>query len=310
MDRRTFLGLSATAMLAATQKGVAATLPSGTAEEKKEGVHIRFLGTGAADWHGRDERGELRRLTSILIDNRILIDFTPTDADMLPADCKPQMIFYTHSHGDHYNPLAALKLGVKDVYVSNTWIDLARSQFSEATKQDNLPMPTFHALFINEPVNVGDGLTLTPYAANHVTNNWMEQTLVYTIKRGKTRILYATDTGGIPAVSSRLIGLDIHGGSPKIPITALIMESTMGIGHEVDFRLFTHSSVALVKRTVDVLISNKRYLPPKDQPVYITHMMRTGHGTQAELDRDLPKPIKAAYDGLEVNFKPNSELDI
>ena len=36
---------------------------------------------------------------------------------MLPEDCHPEHIFYTHFHGDHYQPLEALKLGVKKVRV-------------------------------------------------------------------------------------------------------------------------------------------------------------------------------------------------
>ena len=39
--------------------------------------------------------------------------------------------------------------------------------------------------------------------------------------------------------------------------------------------------------------------------MYITHLARTLHGTQAELDIHLPEPLRAAYDGLEVVFYPN-----
>ena len=114
-------------------------------------------------------------------------------------------------------------------------------------------------------------------------------------------MLYATDTGGLPAVAARMAGIDAH--VPGKGITALVMEATMGIDYEEDYRLYTHSSVALVKRTVDVLISTKRYIPQENQPVYLTHMARTLHGTQAELDTNLPAPLKAAYDGLEVMLK-------
>jgi hypothetical protein len=114
-------------------------------------------------------------------------------------------------------------------------------------------------------------------------------------------MLYATDTGGLPAVAARMAGIDAH--VPGKGITALVMEATMGIDYEEDYRLYTHSSVALVKRTVDVLISTKRYIPQENQPVYLTHMARTLHGTQAELDTSLPAPLRAAYDGLEVMLK-------
>ena len=42
--------------------------------------------------------------------------------------------------------------------------------------------------------------------------------------------------------------------------------------------------------------------PRKGQSVWLTHMARTLHGTQAELDKALPKPLKAAYDGLEIEL--------
>ena len=115
------------------------------------------------------------------------------------------------------------------------------------------------------------------------------------------RLLYATDTGGIPAIAANLAGVDAHR-NPGNPITALIMEATMGMEHSIDFRLFTHSSVSTVFNTYTVLSQTGRYVPKDGQSVYLTHMARTLHGTQAELDSSLPKPLKAAYDGLEVVF--------
>jgi aspartate/tyrosine/aromatic aminotransferase len=99
-----------------------------------------------------------------------------------------------------------------------------------------------------------------------------------------------------------LAGIDAHE-KPGNPITALIMEATMGIGYDDDFRSFTHTSVAGVERVVRVLEKTKRYTPAANQPVYLTHMARTLHGTQAELNRDLPKPLRAARDGEVVIFK-------
>lgn len=316
MKRRTFLGLTAGSLLAATQQSLGsvvnspllAALPkqahdgadgSTTAEE---GIHVRFLGTGAADWNGRDERGELRRLSSILLNRHVLIDFTPSDEDMLPADIHPKAIFYTHSHSDHFNAAAALKLGVEQVYLSQTWHDIAMEEFQRAAQKLRLPMPALNPVCIGQHITV-DGLTFTPLPANHTTGHILEQCLIYLIERGHTRLLYATDTGGIMGVASRLAGIDAHQAGKAI--TGLIMEATMGLGHEIDYRYFTHSSVATVQKTVEVLAMTKRYLPPAGQKVYITHMARTLHGTQKELDQSLPDPIAAAWDGLEVTFKPN-----
>lgn len=72
--------------------------------------------------------------------------------------------------------------------------------------------------------------------------------------------------------------------------------------YDNDFRIFVHFSVGMVHRVVEVLQKTRRYIPVADQPVYLTHMARTLHGTQAGLDAALPYPLKAAYDGLEVIF--------
>ena len=116
------------------------------------------------------------------------------------------------------------------------------------------------------------------------------------------RVLYATDTGGIPVRAARIVGIDAHIADGK-PITGLIMEATMGVGHDEDYRIYTHSSVGTVLRTTHVLQATGRLKAPEGQPVYLTHMARTLHDTQAGLDASLPSPLRAAYDGLEVIFR-------
>ncbi len=317
MDRRKFLNISAGAAVAT---GVAGMLPGcataagaqrAAATSASDPVHIklseeagtplkmRFLGTGAADWNGRDDRGELRRLSSVLLDSKVLIDFTPTDEDMIPAGVKPEVIFYTHSHGDHYNPKAALKLGIKSVFLGATWVERAKADFEKAAKETGGKVPEITPLSLGDKVTV-HGMTLTALPANHATGDLKEQTLIYLIEKQEVRVLYATDTGGIPAIAARLVGIDPHANGKAI--TGLVMEATMGMDGDEDFRIFTHSSVGTVLRTAHMLLDKGRYTPKEGQPVYLTHMARTLHGTQAELDKTLPKPLKAAYDGLEVIF--------
>ena len=300
MDRKSFLKLSAASIVAMHTDGVQAKI-SDTAAQVSDGLLVRFLGTGAADWNGIDSRGEHRRLSSILLDSRTLVDLTPSCLDMIPAGVQPDTIIYTHSHGDHYNPEAALKVGVKRGYLSQTWYDIAVDDFKAAAKKLSMPMPQITALYVGQAVEI-NGLTVTPLPASHATGYKFEQTLMYLIEKAGVRLLYATDTGGIPAVAARTAGLDAHDRDGK-PITAIIFEATMGMGYDDDFRSFTHTSVEGVARIVRVLEKTKRYTPPAGQPVYLTHMARTLHGTQAELDASLPQPLRAAYDGLEVMFK-------
>lgn len=269
-------------------------------------LSVLFLGTGAADWKGKDDRGEHRRLTSMLADREVLFDLTAGNLEMIPSGCTPETIFYTHSHGDHYSPSAALKAGVRTVYLSYTWYDKARSEFREAAKKAGVEMPEIIPLHVGRAVQVGD-LKVTPLPANHLASSLSEQSLIYLIEKNGARVLYATDTAGIPAEAARLAGIDSHDRSAK-PITGIIMEATMGLDHHNDYRLFAHSSVADVERVALALENRGRYRPVGNQPVYLTHMARTLHGTQAELDTTLPKPLKAAYDGLEVIFPAEPPL--
>ena len=297
MNRRTFIGAASSALIAAGTTH--ANAKEQTENQGTSSLKVRFLGTGAADWNGKDDRGEHRRLSSILLDNSILIDYTRQARDMIPEGVNPQVIFYTHSHGDHYNPGDALELGIKEVYLSQTWYDIAMYEFKKAANSLDVPMPKLHPLCIGQEIVLGQ-VRVTPLPANHATSHILEQSLLYLIEKGTARVLYATDTGGIPGVAARLAGIDAH--TQGLPISGLIMEATMGLEHEADFRLFTHSSVKTVQQTVEVLTMTNRYIPQEGQKVWLTHMARTLHGTQAELDEKLPSPLRAAYDGLEVTF--------
>jgi phosphoribosyl 1,2-cyclic phosphodiesterase len=302
MDRRDFIRTLGVAAAAAGMGGGTPLSGFSRKQDPDPGLHLRFLGTGAADWHGPDARGEHRRFSSVLLDGRILIDYTPSNADMLPEGCKPECIFYTHSHGDHYNPKALVELGVPLAYLNESWIDRARGNFADVSAQTGLPAPELVPLRIADKTVCGD-ITITALPANHAVN-LTEQTMIYLIEKGPVRLLYATDTGGIPALAARLIGIDSHDSHAQ-PINGLIMEATMGMGDkgDEDFRLFTHSSVNTVRHTVNMLLKHKRYLPQEGQPVYLTHFARTLQPTQKELEATLPAPLVAAYDGLEITFK-------
>lgn len=286
MDRREFI-------VGAAAAGV---IPGAFAKDVPAGLRIRFLGTGAADWDGKDAHGEQRRWSSILVDDAVLVDFTMQDADMLPPGIRPGVIFYTHSHGDHYQPVVAMKHGVKRVYVHESWVEGAREEFALGAREMGILAPVVRGLAFGETVEE-KGVRFTCVPANHATARKGEHTAMYLIEKGRERLLYATDTGGITAEAARIVGIDAH--ERGKPITALIMEATMGVGHEDDFRIYAHSSVDTVARTVRVLTATKRYLPPPGRKVYLTHLARTLHGRHAEIEKAVPAPLCPAFDGLE-----------
>ena len=259
----------------------------------------------------------MRRQSSVLLENRVLIDFTRCSFDMLPKDCRPEVLFQTHSHGDHYNPKAAVESGVKRMYVHESWVAAARREVSKAAQELSRPAPEVIALQFGRPVEEC-GMRFTCVPANHstsrVTEGVLERTSLYLVEKGASRLLYATDTGGIPGDAARMIGIDPHvtkenfsrfaASSPYVSepkaITAFVMEATDGDLDE-DFRLFVHSSVQVVARTVAMLIKNGRYTPPPGQHAYITHLAIKYRGWPSEkIDAGLPPTLRSAHDGLEL----------
>ena len=88
---------------------------------------------------------------------------------------------------------------------------------------------------------------------------------------------------------------------PK-PLTAIIMEATNG-DSDADFRMFVHSSVQAVSRTVEVLRQNGRYAPPPGQCAYITHLgLKYRDWPSDKIDAELPSGIRSAHDGFETTF--------
>ena len=291
MDRRKFLEIGAAGAFAMAASPLGAMTPGAEILPDDECLGIKFLGTGAAGGR-KDGRG--RRHSSILVEDAFIIDFTDNGIDMLPEK-HPDTIFYTHSHKDHFQPSAALGISIKTVYLSATWYDVAVKAFKEAASAAGAEMPLIIPTHFGVPVQVGR-IRVTPLAANHPTENFMEESQIYLIEKGGVRLLYATDTSGIPGKSARVAEIDAH--KEGRGITALIMEATMADGD--DFRLYCHSSTGTVENTVRVLMKTGRLKMAPGQKVWLTHMASSLH--PADVNAGLPENIRAAEDGMEVIF--------
>lgn len=298
-------------------------LSSVRAEEEtpSRGILVRFLGSGAAGWQAEwaKTKPNMRRNSSILLENRVLIDYTRSVTDRLPKGCRPEVLFQTHSHGDHYDPKAAIRLGVRKVCVHESWAAGARQELSAAAQELGLPVPEVVALTFGVPVAEG-GLVFTCVPSIHstsrVTDGVLERTAMYLVEKGPARLLYATDTAGIPGDAARMIGIDQHVNDTSYPsrfagnpfvhkpeaITALIMEATDG-NLDDDFRMFVHSSVQSVARIASALKKTERYLPPEGQPVYLTHLgIRYRDWPSDRINAELPEGLRAAKDDLELRL--------
>ena len=288
----------------------------------ERGIRVRFLGSGAAGWRPESlkKSAYARRQSSILLENKVLIDFTKCGFDKLPPACRPEVLFQTHSHGDHYNPVAAVKVGVKRMYVQESWAPDARREIAAAAEKLSMPAPEVIALPFGKFVEEC-GMRFMGVPANHstsrISNGVLERTSLYLVEKGPARLLYATDTGGIPGDAARMIGIDPHISTKRAQtneefiapfvhrpqaITALIMEATNG-DEDDDFRIFVHSSVQTVSRIVNMLRRYGRFTPPPGQSAYITHLaIKYRDWPSEKIEAELPDSLRAAYDGLELTL--------
>lgn len=311
-SRRAFIGaaLAASALQpgCATAGAAEGELPPSTGPEQtdEEAMKVRFLGTGAADWAQAPRTGKIyRRWSSILIDNRFAIDFTKMAPEMLPAGCSPKAIVYTHSHPDHYDPKAAVKMGVKHVFLHRSWIEDARRDFEKAVAEVGGELPVLH------PVDVAKRFRLGPYEiqplpANHYTGKTYEQALMYKIAKscmgGVARLLYATDTSGIPSWAFFI------GCRSREPINAVIMEACGRPGTPFGGLNISHSTADTVNEIFTTILKpgTSAYKPSSPgQKVLLTHL---GYGSWGEntFEDTLPSGLATASDGQEIEVRPLS----
>lgn len=243
-------------------------------------MQLSFLGTGASDWNGPDERGEYRRHASILLDNSLMIDVTSSVLDMIPDPAAVTDVFFTHSHDDHFDREALKTLAPCRVYAHESW--------AESIAADGL---TVIPLKVNVPVRAA-GFTVTPMPSNHYADRENETTLHYLIEKEGKRLLYATDGGWLTTRENQIIGNQV--------LDAIVFDATVGEGYADDFQIFHHNSVDMIRLMCASLRKTGRLR--ETAPVFLTHLSRTLHATQAILDRQTEKPMIACYDGMTASI--------
>ncbi len=176
-------------------------------------MKIRFLGTGAADWplERTADNLEFRRLSSAIIDDRLLIDPGPHVLQALAEYEIPltsvRYVLNTHRHGDHFSAdtLSALIA--------------AGAQFVE--------------LSAGETKSVGE-YTVHAYAGNHGT---CENALHYLISRENRSIFYGLD--GAWLLYDEIRGIQTH--KPDLAV----LDATIGF-QDGDYRIFEHNNLNMV----------------------------------------------------------------
>lgn len=242
-------------------------------------MRIRFLGTGAGDWEKPEPNGAYRRHASAIFDEALLIDLTAGAVDLL-GEARPRALLHTHSHPDHYDPLAIAKAAPGAVYAHESWAAEIDAPGAAATP-----------VALGAPFEAA-GFRVTALEANHSTARPRETCVHYLLQKRGERALYATDGAWmLNQTMHHLLGAQLD---------ALIVDATIGDGHAGDGRIFEHNSLDMVRHMVPSLIALNILKPAA--PVLLTHLARTLHPAQQDLQRALPPGWIACFDGLIVDL--------
>ena len=187
-------------------------------------MKITFLGTGAADWplHKPENAQEFRRLSSVLIDDILLIDPGPQVIDALQEYGKDpssiRYILYTHKHSDHY--------------------------CADTIKQLESLGARLVPLFPGEEITL-DAYQISAYQGNHGT---IKEIVHFLISDTQHTIFYGLD-------GAWLLYEEVQAIIKAKPDFA-VFDATIG-DIDGDYRIFEHNNLSMVlemKKTLDPYI--------------------------------------------------------
>ncbi len=230
-------------------------------------MEVLLLGTGAADGipnvfcacptcTDHRDRGELRTPTSVLIDNRLLIDpgpEAPRQVSRLGRDligCTTMLV--SHAHSDHLDPAVLLHRS----WVTQTPLQVvgpaAAIEWSANWLDPAQTSVTFTTLTAGQMVEI-DGYLIEALAANH---HAYTGALCYHLGDGTSSLLYLTDTGLLPpatlkAVTGRQVDL-------------VLLEDTFGTASDKGdqhLNLVAFATTVAQLREVGAIGANSRVVP-------------------------------------------------
>ena len=290
------VGLIPGSTYAAESKPDRWTKASGESYAKK--VELLFLGTGAADWPSKYPpikkklaRGQVRGMSSMLINGHILIDCGPTVLDAMnrykvnPVGITD--ILLTHTHSDHFHQDTILAIAdERDAKLGPLRFWAHPEALKRVPKSNRIE---------RYPVEIGKtfrmhGFGITGLESNHLVGSSKEKCLYYLLEGATKNLLYATD--GSWLLKSTWLYLQ------EKRLDALIWDATIG---EIagDYRIFEHNDLTMI-RHMNQTRKNRKIIKP-DAKIILTHMARTLHPPHNQLEKKLlQEGLIPAYDGMSV----------
>lgn len=281
-------------------------------------MKLKFLGTAAAEGipaifcscetcqmsHTLGGKN-LRKRSSLLLDDRIMIDFTNDILHYVHAYqldlSKLEHLLITHSHSDHFN---IFDLEMKLIWFTNPGNPSLNVYANEACIQRVNHIPEkeewerigmkdllhFHTVSRWESFFIKD-YKITPLPASHVTSYEGEHSCIYVIEKDKKRILYGLDSGWYQEDTWKY--LEEH------RFDCIILDCTGAFLHteEPGNHMTLKENIKVVERLEETGSVDKNTIKIS------THFSHNGH---VVYDRDykefLQKGFLMSYDGLEIQI--------
>jgi phosphoribosyl 1,2-cyclic phosphate phosphodiesterase len=269
-------------------------------------LRLRFLGTAAAEAYPapfcnchncrvarRNGGRDLRRRTSVLVNDDLLLDFSPdvfAACQALGVDLTNlQTLCIGHNHDDHLAPenlafrtkvfVSETELPHLSIYAAQDALDRISTTLGEHLADTSLSL---------NPVSAGatwvsGDYTLRALPAVHATNH---ECLLYLVERGGHRFLYGTDTGPLSDQAWQMLAAS--------PPDVALLDSTMG---RLDGT--GHMGIGQVKSVAARL----RQVCGEKMPVVAYHFSHHTNPCYEELVRIYGEDgIRVAYDGMLLDL--------
>jgi phosphoribosyl 1,2-cyclic phosphate phosphodiesterase len=290
--------------------------------------YIRFLGTGAGDFHAAvpDVCGEdcnykralnlggknIRRATSMFIWPDIVVDFGETSREQLSVFGIPELsirhIVISHGHYDHFNPskileFASLRNEPLEIYGAlpiQTALNFAAAhrwnpqtfRFEAQSQENNC---RFHEVIPEKPFRLGD-VEVIPVLSSHFIDKAHlvveQQALNFIFRRGSHTMFYNLDSSYLLPETMDYLS--------RFQFDILIMDATFG-DLKIDPLQSGHHNFAMLDETIEEF-RGRKMLKPQTRIVY-SHLSTCEVPPHDEVAGKMAeKGIILAYDGMTLEF--------
>ena len=234
-------------------------------------MNILFLGTGAAEAMKIPEKeiiGNMRRCTSVLLDERVIVDLALQSYDyVVKLGVKTEQItdiFLSHTHSDHYQKEVLLAYARATKVRLNLWCHknaVSELKFS-GDDEKWLQLCPIESMQTWETA----GMRVTALPANHLVEaNPDEQPLHYIFEKDGKCLFYGCDGG-------RFLSKAWEYMRRNCVFYAMILETTVR-ECQGNFRIGTHNTLPMVRLLLTALRENGML---RESPVLIgTHINGT-----------------------------------